>query len=192
MRTRKNLILLFCALAVFSACNQGHKAGSFAAQYTRQPLKEFSDPITEIPSGDVIELLAYSGGSEAKKGDGANYCQFIGVDKTTGDTVRVLATVISVENGDDDGKPVLTDATMYDFDKGIRDATFRVPTDNDKLMIAMLPAEHAGGKPDLPKINERLQDIKVKGYVLIPQGQPFFSRHYKTVVGILSFKDQPW
>lgn len=188
----KNHFLLFSALAVLGSCSQGHKAGSFDAQYTRQPLEEFGDSVTEMPSGTAIELLAYSGGDVDKKGDGVNYCQFIGVDKTTGDTVRVLATVISVENGGDDGKPVLTDATMYDFDKGIRDATFRVPTDNDKLMIAMLPAEHAGGKPDLPKINERLQDIKVKGYVLIPQGQPFFSRHYKTVVGILSFKDQPW
>jgi len=191
VRTRKNLILLFCALAVFSACNQGHKAGSFAAQYTRQPLKEFSDPITEIPSGDVIELLAYSGGSEAKKGDGANYCQFIGIDKTSRDTVRVLATVISVENGGEDGKPVMTPATMYDFDKGIRDAIFKVPTADDKMMIAMMPGLQ-GGAPDVAKLNSAVQDTTLNGYVLIPEGQPFFTRHYKTVVGILSFKDQPW
>lgn len=187
----KNHFLLFSALAVLGSCSQGHKAGSFSTHYTRQPLKEFADPITEISSGSAISLLAYSGGGEGKKGDGLYYSQFIGIDKTTGDTVRVLAAVISVENGGEDGKTVLTPAPMYDFDKGMRDATFRVPTENDKLLISMMPALQ-GEAPDPAKLNSTAQDTTVNEYVLIPQGQPFFSRHYKTVVGILSFKDQPW
>ena len=187
----KNLLLLFSALVVFSRCNQGHKEGSFTAQYTKQPLKEFADTITEIPSGTAIELLANSGGEEDKKGDGVNYCQFIGIDKTTGDTVRILATVINVEEAGTDGKPVLTPATTYDFDKGIRDATFRVPTEDDKRMIALLPALQ-GGQTDVTKLNSVAESTPVNEYVLIPQGEPFFARHYKTVVGILSFKQQPW
>lgn len=133
----------------------------------------------------------FSGGEEDKNSDGVDYCQFIGIDKSTADTVRILATVINVEDAGEDGKPVMTPATSYSIDKGIRDATFMVPTENDKRMIALLPTLH-GGKPDVTKLSAAAEDTVVNGYVLIPRGQPFFTRHYKTVVGILSFKQQPW
>jgi hypothetical protein len=188
---KNHSLIIYLALVVLASCDQGHKKGSFDVRYEKQPLKAFSDSITELPSGMAIELLAYSGGEVDKKGDGVDYCQFIGVDKTAGDTVRILATVINVEGAGEDGKGVLTPATMYDFDKGIRDATFKVPTEDDKRMIAMMPALQ-GGQPDAAKLSLVEKDTAVNEYVLIPQGEPFFSRHYKTVVGILSFKQQPW
>ena len=185
----KKLFFLAFVFVAFSACDQEHKKGSFTVQYTRQPLKEFADSIVAIPSGTAIELLAYSGGET--KTDGVGYCQFIGMDKTAGDTVRVLVAAINLEGAGEDGKGVLTPATTYDFDKGVRDAIFKVPTENDKSMIAMMPALQ-GGQPDASKLNSAVSGGAVNEYVFIPQGEPFFARHYKTVVGILSFKQQPW
>lgn len=185
----KNLFFFAFVFVAFSRCDQGHKKGSFAVQYTKQPLKEFADSVTSIPSGTEIELLAYSGGET--KSDGVDYCQYIGFDKTAGDTVRVLAAAISVEGASENGKSVLTPATTYDFDKGVRDAIFKVPTDDDKKMIAMMPALQ-GGQPDAAKLDSAVSGGGVNEYVFIPQREPFFARHYKTVVGILSFKEQPW
>src|ERR1700744_3827892 len=185
----KNPLLSLAILLVFARCGQGHREGGFSVHYKHQHLKEFQDTVVSLPSGTVIKILAYSGGDVEKGNDELHYCQFIGIDQTTGDTIRILAAAINVEEASTDGKPVLTPSTTYDFDKGIRDAKFKVPTDDDQMMIEMMPemqagnvAENAGAK----------KDDAVKEYVMIPEGVPFFTRHFKTAVGILSFTQQPW
>jgi hypothetical protein len=185
----KNLPLSLAILLVFTRCGQGHREGGFSANYKRQPLKEFQDTLVSLPSGTAISILAYSGGDVGKETDELHYCQFIAINQTTHDTIRILAAAINVEEASMGGKPVLTPSTTYDFDKGIRDATFKVPTDDDQMMIKMMPemqtgsvAENVGAK----------KDDAVKEYVMIPEGVPFFTRHFKTAVGILSFNQQPW
>jgi hypothetical protein len=185
----KNLLLTLATLLVFAGCGPGHREGGFSANYMRQPLREFQDMLVSLPSGTAISILAYSGGDVVKKNDELNYCQFIGINQTSGDTIRILAAAINVEEASKGGKPVLTPSTTYDFDKGIRDATFKVPTDNDQMMIKMMSemqagnvAENAGAK----------KDGAIKEYIMIPEGVPFFTRHFKTALGILSFNQQPW
>jgi hypothetical protein len=46
---------------------------------------------------------------------------------------------LKVEKASTDGKSVLTPSTTYDFDKGVMDATFKVPTENDAMVIKMMP-----------------------------------------------------
>ena len=87
------------------------------------------------------------------------------------------------------GKPVLTPSTTYDFDKGIKDATFKVPTADDQMMIKMMPEMQAGNMAE--NVGAK-KDEAVKEYIMIPEGVPFFTRHFKTAVGILSFTQQPW
>jgi hypothetical protein len=185
----KNLLLPLAVLLVFARCGQGHREGGFSANYKHQRLKEFQDTVVSLPSGTAISILACSGGDVGKGNDELHYCQFIGINQTTGDTIRILAAAINVEEASMGGKHVLTPSTTYDFDKGIRDATFKVPTDDDQMMIKMMPemqadnaAENVGAK----------KDDEVKEYVMIPEGVPFFTRHFKTAVGILSFAQQPW
>lgn len=186
----KNLILAFTTLLLLSACGQGHKDGSFSAHYTHQPLKAFQDTITDAPAGWAIDIVAFSGGEVNKNGDALNYCQFIGIDRATGDTVRILSPAIDVADAEADGRPVLTPSTMYDFDKGIRDASYRKATDNDKMMLQMMP-QLQGGETDVNKLNANL-NAPVPEFVMVPEGVPVFARHYKTAVGILTFKERPW
>jgi hypothetical protein len=135
--------------------------------------------------------LAYSGGDVEKKTDRINYCQFIGVDKVTGDTIRILSAAIAVEGAAADGKPMFTPSTTYDFDKGIREATLRGPTNDDKMVLGMMPGLQAE-KPDPAKLNSGLEGGALKEYVMVPKDVPFFTKHFKTFKGILSFKEQPW
>jgi hypothetical protein len=188
---RTSLLLSLTFLVLFTSCGQQHKDGSFSTHYTHQPLKEFQDTVTEIPTGTEINILAYSGGDVETKKDVLNYCQFIVINKTTEDTLRILAAVINVEDPGSEGKPALSPSTIYDFDKGIRDATFKIPTDDDKMIIKMMPGLQ-GAATDPKQLNSDLNSTAIKEFVMLPDGVPFFARHYKTVLGILSFKQQPW
>lgn len=179
------VILLF-----FARCGHGHRDGSFSVNYQHEPLKEFPDTSVQLPSGTAIRILAYSGADEAKENDRLYYCQFIAINQTTGDTLRVLAAAINVDEASMAGKPVLSPASTYDFDKGITDATFKVPTEDEKMMIEMMPGMQGDGNLS-KKVGETINDSP-KEYVMIPAGVPFFARHYKTVIGILSFTQQPW
>jgi len=185
----KNLLLSLTTLVVFARCGQGHREGSFSANYKHQSLKEFPDTVVNLPSGTAIRILAFSGGDVAKKSDELYYCQFIGINQTTGDTVRILAAAINVEEASTDGKPVLTPSSTYDFDKGITNATFKAPTEDDQMMIKMMPGLQGGNMAE--KVGDKL-DNAVNEYVMIPESVPFFTRHYRTAVGILSFTQQPW
>lgn len=188
----KNCLLILAALFLFSRCGDSHKKETFTSHYTRQPLKGFQDSLSEMPSGTAVNILGYSGGDVAKKGDELYYSQFIVIDRATGDTVRVLAAAVNFEGGGPGGGPVLSPATIYDADKGVRDATYRIPTENEMMMIHMLP--DMAGEPDEKKLAADVGEggANAKEYVLIPDGAPFFARHYKTVMGILSFKERPW
>ncbi len=186
----KNQLLSLAVLILFTRCGEGHREGSFSARYKHQPLSQFQDTPVSLSSGTPIRILAFSGGEVGKATDELHYCQFIGINQSTGDTVRILTAAIDVEEAGSDGKPALTPSTTYDFDKGVNDATFKVPTENDEMIIKMIPQLQGGN--NVPKnLGEDKNDV-VKEYVMIPEGEPFFSRHYKTAAGILSFHQQPW
>ncbi|MBS0646411.1 MAG: hypothetical protein JSR97_07440 [Verrucomicrobia bacterium] len=53
-------------------------------------LKDFKFTATTIKEGTKLELLSYSGGDDLLE-ENIYYKQFIGIDKTNGDTLRVLA-----------------------------------------------------------------------------------------------------
>jgi len=185
----KNGLLILATIVLFAGCGQGHREGSFSSDFRHQPLKEFDGMVASIPTGTAIRILAYSGGDVAKQSDELYYYQFIGIDQTTGDTVRILTAAINVEDATTGGKPALTPAATYDFDKGITAATFKVPTEDDQMIIKMMPGLQGGNPAE--KGSDKLA-TPVKEYVMIPEGVPFFTRHFKTVAGILSFRQQPW
>ena len=76
-------------------------------------------------------------------------------------------------------------------DEGIRNATLRAPTDDDKMVLDLMPGLQ-DGKRDPSKPNSGLEGAVAKEYVMVPKDVPFFARHFKTYKGILSFKEQPW
>lgn len=73
-------------------------------------LKDFTFELTYIKDGTAIELISYSGGVFKNGEDKIFYKQFIGVNKSNGDTVRVLA---------------LADMQNYDLKKAERIGTFK-------------------------------------------------------------------
>jgi len=71
-------------------------------------LKDFKFSTTTLKEGTKIELLSFSGGDDLSE-ENIYYKQFIGIDKNSGDTLRILA---------------LAPMQHYDLDKAIRVGTY--------------------------------------------------------------------
>lgn len=77
-------------------------------EYVR--LKDFTFKLVDITDGTKIELMSFSGGDFRNGEDKIYYKQFIGINKSNGDTVRILA-LSAIQN--------------YDFQKALRIGTFK-------------------------------------------------------------------
>lgn len=97
--------------------SQPKRTGS---EYEFVKLKDFKFSTTEIKTGTKIELLSFSGGDDLAE-DKIYYKQFIGINKSTGDTLRVLA---------------LAPIQQYDLDKAIRIGTYKTDLPMRKQMTA--------------------------------------------------------
>jgi hypothetical protein len=73
-------------------------------------LKDFKFTTATINEGTKIELLSFSGGDDLSE-ENIYYKQFIGIDKTNGDTLRILA---------------LAQMQQYDLGKALRIGTYTI------------------------------------------------------------------
>lgn len=173
----------------FSSCRS---SGSGSAGYSTIPLKDYKYASAAISSGTEIEILGFSGSLDNQDGK-VYYSQFVGKEKATGDTVRILAAWISIPS-DTGNAPTLTSASLFDGAKGIHEATFLIP-DNSQRMIMQMGADLPGSKDiDTASINKAINDTAVakNEYVILQDDVPLFKGNYKTAVGIMNFKQQPW
>jgi hypothetical protein len=175
---------------VFSHCSD--KAGSEAGRFAIVPLKDFKYAPAMLTSGTEIRILAFSGDNENTK-EAVYYSQFIGIEKTSGDTLRILTAFISVDPNGSSSNTLFTTPVLFDGNKGVLDATFQIPNSNQQMILRMdLPG--GGDAKDIgKKITASLQDtIAKKEYVIVQKDIALFTGHYKTAIGILNFKEQPW
>ena len=196
MQTRTKLFPL-ATLFFLSSCGSGGSDGSetTAPHLATRPLASFQIDSSAVASGTDIQIVGFSGGNR-NQGDTLNYCQFIGINEATEDTVRILTAYINVAQPGlgENGTPVFTSPLLFDGHKGVREATFKIPDDKDKMMIKLAPElEKAGNNPAGHEIDSAATANAVKKeYVTIHDDIPLFSTPRKTVVGLLIFKQQPW
>ena len=168
-----------------------HSTTAGSTNYKTIPLTEYKYAPAAISSGTEINILGFSGGKDGKKKD-VYYSQFIGIEKGTGDTVRILAAWIQIpaESG---SVPTLTPASMFDGQKGIREAAFVIP-DNNQLSSIKIANSLADAEGDTARINKAMADtaIQQNEYVILQDDVPLFRGKYKTAIGIMDFKQQPW
>jgi len=145
-----------------------------------------------IKTGSAVSIFAFTGGKTSKEKK-LYYSQFLVVDKTTGDTIRILAAAIGVDSVPGSEHEIYTTVGMFDGQKKILDATFEEPSDNQRLMTDLAASIEAGGDVDLNKVTAAFTDTtKKEEYVLINKNADIFTRKYKTAKGVLRFRDQPW
>ena len=152
------------------------------------PLEEYESERVEIGREEVFDLIAFSGGPKDED-DNIYYYQFIGIQKSTGDTVKILAPFISTP-GDTDKNHIHTTPLQYNPDKRITSATLR-PLDSTHTFL--LQHDY------LEKMRKNNEGIDPSVFTTITQKQivvvnnvGLFRNRYPAAVGILHFDGVPW
>ena len=187
-RFRQVFILAITAPVIFVGCNN-HK---ILDRVDYQPLEDYEYTPATITPGSAIELLAFSGG---KRSDENNlyYYQFVGIDKSKGDTIKILLPVISVDEAEGIETKTYTTPLQFNSDKGITTAYFeQLPSDTALNLINGTEA-NSGGEISTEKIQAMLDGKShQKPYVVLNKSIDLFQRDYKAVIGVLNFKQIPW
>lgn len=204
----KNVIILISCIIViglFSSC-KSNKLQDF--EYI--PLAEYEHETNTIAPGTELELLAFSGGKKEEEGT-VFYYQFLVLDKTTNDTLRILTPLISVDNDGASGEaskiPVIrvdntngiganvtyTTPMLYDPAKRITTAYFQIKDSSQNLILQTEDLVAKAENPADIDIKKLMDTMDKKELVVVNKDmEEFSSKKYRAVVGILNFKRQPW
>lgn len=179
--------ILFIALAISLLTNcSSNSNGSHSKGVYLTPLNEIPFPISTLEKGTPLKLIAFTGGNQSDKKH-TYYYQFIAINQSSGDTVRVLVPLISV--GEEN---IYTTPLQYDHDKGIEAATFE-PKDSSFDM--KINAFAFGDTPPAhgDEIDKMQQKSSAAELVVMVKKIPLFENpRYKTVIGALHFDERPW
>ena len=178
---------LILPVFLFLFCCESNPS-SPAQQVTYQPFAGSASPAFTLDSGTKLTILGYSGGSPSDTA--IIYFPFLVTNDQTGDTLRILSALISVDNEEDPLKETLTPASTYNMDKGIREAIFEPVTENQGTILELTAL--ATGKVDTGIDAATGNSKKKPAYVVINHSFPILQDpRFKTVVGVLRFKQIP-
>jgi hypothetical protein len=158
-------------------------------------LEQYQFEPATIRPGTEVKLLAFSGGRRNDKLF-IYYYQFIVRDKETGDTLRILAPLISIDESTGLENKIYTTPLQYSIEKGITDAFYEPKDSTHNLALQTEEWEELAktSTGDSAYTLERpLYQITRTQLVVVNKSFPMFeNRHYKSAIGILNFKEMPW
>ena len=191
---QKNIPILLLLSLVFIACNNTTKteAVNVTGEFKYVPLADLKYKPADISTGTEVEILANLDGPK-DNGDTVYYYQFIVLNKTNGDTVRILCPEITVdEEAGIDGK-TSTSPLLYDMSKGITTASFELIDSSKSLLLNGENMDKMINTNDSATINHLLSPsnaIKIVVFDKNDSDKRIF--RFKTAVGVLNFKKIPW
>lgn len=157
------------------------------------PFDQYKFEEAEIEPGTAVRLLAYSGGKPSEL-DGIYYSQFIAINEVTGDTIRLLSTLVSVPGDASSGK-VYSPTHMFDGTKQITEAIFYPQDSSHQMPIEMLAVTKSENEAsETSKLLEDVMKDKInsKEFVVINKSIDIFDNKYKTAIAVLHFENIPW
>ncbi len=189
MKHKKRLLLITLPLIIFFSCNEIKRKEQYFA-YT--PLEDYKYTEALIQPETELELLAFSGGIESDEKN-LYYYQFIVYDKNKGDTLRILAPLISIYGVTAQDTKTYTSPLQYDYKKGITKATYEPLDDSHNLALQTEKvADLAEGKTDVD-FEALMQKVDKKRFVITNKDMPELDNPKSpTAIGVLNFKGKPW
>ena len=183
------ILLSALAAILFLPCCKDDPQSSPADDFSIIPMKEYKYDSADIKSGTPIGILAFSG-SKTNEGSSVYYPQFIVVNHMTGDTLRILTAMIAVDSVPGSVSEIFTPPTQFDGKARVLDAVYEKPSsEQDDIMEVMATAMK--NNEDVKKANAALQEPR-QDFVLVNKAEAVFMQPYKTAVGVLRFRKQPW
>lgn len=191
MSIPQSIPVAFLVITFLAQCRNSSHDGVLDADFKEIPLSQYKFEKATIDSGASVRIVAFSGG---KSGQQKNryYSQFIVRSERTGDTLRILTALISVDSIPGSTSEVHTFPDQFDGKAGVFEAMYEPPSADQNLLMNLssrLPSEGADAK-DLDRMLSDTADIKE--FVLVNKNSDIFEKNYKTAVGVLRFHQQPW
>jgi len=156
------------------------------------PLEKYKYREAKIQPGTELELLAFSGGKKSDE-ESLYYYQFLVLDMTTKDTLRIFTPLISIDDPEEAGKKIVTTPLEFDPDKHITTAYYEAKDSITNLMLQAAESFKDYKSGDSIDLNSLMGSINKKQFVVINRSIPEFDDpKYRAVIGVLHFKDQPW
>ena len=180
---RRLLVTTFISL-LFSCSNSDEKNLGFT------PLSKFKNDTLSISPGTTVTLLAFSGGKENDK-TSVYYQQILVLNTKTKDTLSILCPLLKIPEPDKTTGRNYISPLEYSPEKKIEKATFENKNDTLNILLQVMgdEIETSNTSTDLTRYMN-LQMVK-KELVVENNWIPIFRRKYKTVIGILSFDEDP-
>jgi hypothetical protein len=178
----------FLFTAAFSSCRAKQ-------EFEYVPLEEYTYEKANIQPGTEVELLAFSGGRRNDKED-VYYYQFIVVSKETGDTLRILTPLISIDDLTGTANKTYTTPLQYNPEKGITNA-FYEPKDSSQNLLLQTEELADLAKTNMPDssldIGTLMNTLNKNQLVVVNKSIRIFQNpRYPTAIGTLNFKQIPW
>jgi len=159
------------------------------------PLKEYQYEQADIQPGTEVKLIAFSGGKSDDEKN-AYYYQFIVRNKTTGDTVRILAPLISFDETSGSANKIYTTPLQYSLEKGITDASFQLKDSSHNLLLNTERLEELAKSDNMDSsiaFGTLTNEINKNELVVVNRSISLFKdARFKTAIGILHFKEMTW
>jgi hypothetical protein len=172
------------ALLWFAACNPKP-----SQRFTYTLLKETAFDKAVLADNTPLRIIGFSGGQEKTK-DKLYYYQFLTVNETN-DTIRVLCPVITVP-GTEESDVTHTSPLQFDPAKNIFAVQFK-NIDTSHMQMLRLMALPSGEMNNSEQVTQVLSGTEPEEVLVTNESIPSFNRPaYKTVRGILHFKEIPW
>jgi hypothetical protein len=189
LNTMKAFISLLTAtvlIEIFYSCNPaGHR-------YDYVPLEEYKYSKANIQAETEVELLAFSGGKESGE-KSVYYYQFMVRDKSTGDTLRILTPLISVDQSAGVDNKTYTTPLQYDVAKGITNAFYEPMDSSQNLLLQTESLDKLGKNDSSVNIEALMSKIDKPQFVVVNKSMDVFENpNYRTAIGVLNFKKIPW
>ena len=186
-----NLLLLSLNLL---ACNNTTetKISNINTDFKYVPLAEFKYRPVDISPGTEVEILANLDGPKNNR-DTVFYYQFIVLNKTNGDTIRILCPEITVDEDAGIDRKTSTTPLSYDISTGVTSAFYDVIDSSKSLLLNGENMEQLVNSNDSISIEHLLAPSNAIKIVILDQkdsNDRVF--RFKTAVGVLNFKRIPW
>jgi hypothetical protein len=187
---RKYLLIFFIGLMILTASNC--RTNITDDKYKYIELSKYKIDSISLKPGTELRILAYSGGRNNDK-DNINYLQFIVINKQTGDTLRILAPLISIDKSAGIDNLTYSPANAFDGPKGVYDAYYEPRDSTQNMMLNLVGTVNSSGTLDDNNAKDLSNPGKAKEWVAVNESIPIFENHsYKTTIGVLKFNKIPW
>jgi hypothetical protein len=191
MRHIKISLLLLIVAGLIVQCNSlRHRPEQ---EYVYVPLKDYKYDPASIQPGTEVKLLAFSGGKQTETDGDVYYYQFIVLNESTGDTLRILTPFISVDESAEGKNKTYTKPWQFDPAKGITEAFYELCDSSSKLLLQtnlLIETNRLDTSADFQSL---VNNTRLNEFVVVNKSMGIFEDPaYKTAIGILNFKKMPW